>query len=260
MNPLTHKLFPGLLLMAVLSSAKAVDLSTRLDTVEYRSTKNENRIIALESNLDLLRNASASKAANLESSLTTLKAQVAQIPPPVKIPRHDIGELYQGGLVFQVDEGGQHGLVVALKDASEDGLAWRNGASGNKTTNARADGIYAGEANTRLIVAAQTMDNQKGSFAALAAMQFRVAGDGLSPCEGEAADCYGNWYLPSGFELKRMHRALIETGILSVKGAHYWSSTESSVTGAYSLDVATGQLMAIPKSNTDGLVRPISRF
>lgn len=246
----------GLLLMAVFGSAKAIDLSARMEFVEIRSTQNANKIIALESNLDILRNTSASKLTALEGSLAALKAQVAKIPPPVK---HQIGELYQGGVVFQVDEAGQHGLVVALKDASEEGLAWRNGASGNKTTNARADGLYAGDTNTRLIVAAQTPDQQKGQFAALAALTFQVAGDGLSPCSEQSPACYGNWYLPSAYELTLLYQSLVATGLIVLPADSYWSSTELSVGTARLFAISEGGLKPASKVTT-AHIRPISRF
>lgn len=259
MEFLNHTFKLGLLLMAAFSSAKAMDMSTRMEVVEIRSTQNANKIIALESNLDILRNANAAKVGSLESSLATLKAQVAQIPPPVKFPRHEIGELYQGGLIFQVDETGQHGLVVALKDAAEEGLAWRNGASGNKTTNARAEGLYAGEANTRLIVAAQTPDQQKGQFAALAALTYQVAGDGISPCAEQSHACYGNWYLPSAYELTLLYKNLVVTGLIVLPNEAYWSSTELSVGSARLLATGEGELKPGPKVTT-AHVRAISRF
>ncbi|WP_182352934.1 hypothetical protein [Legionella sp. PC1000] len=62
-------------------------------------------------------------------------------------------------------------------------MQWRNGPSGNKVTNARADGIGAGETNTRVIIAEQTIDNQKGTFAALKAVSFQVLSDGITPCQ-----------------------------------------------------------------------------
>lgn len=249
----------GLLLMAVLGSAKAIDLSTRMEFVEIRSTQNANKIIALESNLDTLRNASASKFSTLEGSLAALKTQVANIPTPKDFPRHKIGELYQGGLVFQVDEAGQHGLLVALKDATDEGLAWRNGASGNKTTNARADGLYAGDTNTRLIVAAQTPDQQKGQFAALAALTYQVAGDGLSPCNEQSPACYGNWYLPSAYELTLLYQTLVATGLIVLPADSYWSSTELSVGTARLFAVSEGGLKPASKVTT-AHIRPISRF
>ncbi|MCK1850931.1 hypothetical protein MXD98_16390, partial [Legionella pneumophila] len=62
---------------------------------------------------------------------------------------------------------------------------------------------YAGESNTKLIIAQQTIDNQSGSFAALLAANYRVLGDGITPCpipSSESITCYGGWYLPSAFE------------------------------------------------------------
>lgn len=66
---------------------------------------------------------------------------------------HHIGEEHNGGIIFWVDETGQHGLIASKTDLNNNqGIQWRNGESGNKVTNARADGIYAGESNTKLII------------------------------------------------------------------------------------------------------------
>lgn len=255
---LTRLISALLLLNSTVALANDSEIYMHLNTLFTRMSSSENKITALE------------------SSLAALKAQVSNIPAPVKLeagegirlegnriavrfPRHRPGELYQGGLVFQVDESGQHGLIAALKDATDDGLAWRNGASGNKTTNARADGIYAGDANTRLIVAAQTMDNQKGQFAALAAMTFQVAEDGLSPCTENAA-CYGSWYLPSAYELTLLYKNLVVTGLLALPNEAYWSSTEQSVSSALLFSTSEAAAKSAPKAATTAHVRPISRF
>ncbi|QLZ70851.1 hypothetical protein FOLKNPGA_03670 (plasmid) [Legionella sp. PC1000] len=51
-------------------------------------------------------------------------------------------------------------------------MSWQNGESGDKTTNALGNGVYAGLSNTHLIVSQQTIDDQDGRFAALIAQSF----------------------------------------------------------------------------------------
>lgn len=176
---------------------------------------------------------------------------------------HQIGEEYLGGLVFYVDDTGQHGLIASKMDINSQGIQWRNGASGNKVTNARADGIVAGETNTRLIIAQQTVDNQKGLFAALVATQFQVLADGVTPCKTPIAQdnlCYGGWYLPSAFELQLMYRNLHETNLSSFAPEYYWSSTEANAANAWLINFSTGELIVSNKSNTLGRVRAITHF
>jgi hypothetical protein len=176
---------------------------------------------------------------------------------------HHIGEMYRGGIVFYVDETGHHGLIASKIDVNGQGVQWRNGAAGNKITNARGDGIGSGETNTRLIIAQQTIDNQNGLFAALLAANFQVLEDGVTPCQTPIAPeslCYGGWYLPSAFELQLLHNTLHQANLSSFAPEYYWSSTEASVTNAWLQNFATGEITASSKSNTIGRVRAISHF
>lgn len=178
-------------------------------------------------------------------------------------PTHQLGEEYRGGLVFYVDDTGQHGLIASKMDINEQGVQWRNGAAGNKVTNARGDGIGAGETNTRLIIAQQTIDNQNGVFAAILAANFQVLDDGVTPCKTPIAAvhvCYGGWYLPSAFELQLLHKNLHQNGLSSFAPEFYWSSTEAGVSNAWLINFSTGEITASSKSNTIGRVRAISHF
>lgn len=176
---------------------------------------------------------------------------------------HQIGEEYRGGLVFYVDESGLHGLIASKIDVDEVGVQWRNGASGNKVTNARGDGIGSGETNTRLIISQQTIDDQKGKFAALLADNFQIMEDGLTPCKTPVVVghlCYGGWYLPSAFELQLLHKNLHQNNLSSFAPEFYWSSTEASVSTAWLINFSTGEITASSKSNTVGRVRAITHF
>ncbi|MBA2710175.1 MAG: DUF1566 domain-containing protein [Tatlockia sp.] len=178
--------------------------------------------------------------------------------------QHHVGELYQGGIVFFVDETGQHGLVASKRDVHQgEGISWRNGESGNRVTNARSDGIGAGENNTRLIIAQQTLDANKGKFAALLASNYHVLSDGETPCPtvfNSSLVCYGNWYLPSAFELQLLFNNLRQANLAAFDPEFYWSSTEVNVTNAWLINFGTGELIASNKSNTVGRVRAISHF
>lgn len=177
---------------------------------------------------------------------------------------HNLGEPYQGGIVFFVDETGQHGLVASKRDVNQgEGIAWRNGESGNRVTNARSDGVGAGETNTRLIIAQQTIDAHKGQFAALLAANYRILADGETPCPSvftQGSVCYGNWYLPSAFELQLLYNNLRQANLATFAPEFYWSSTEVNASNALLQNFATGELLPSNKANTVGQVRAISRF
>lgn len=220
----------------------------------------------------------------LEYKLAALRAEMLQLPKPIYYTAgpgieingnviqakataathtHTIGELYHGGIIFYLDESGQHGLIASQKDTGP-GIQWRNGVSGNKVTNAKGNALGAGEMNTRLIIAAQTVDDQKGQFAALMASLYQIEEDGLTSCDmmtsPEENVCYGGWYLPSAYELKLLYAALHETGLASFSPAFYWSSTEANVSEAWLINFANGERLVSSKSNTIGQVRPINRF
>ena len=193
----------------------------------------------------------------IKNELSTLVTQVNN----QRIAMHRIGELYQGGVIFYVDESQIHGLIAAKVDAvNGEGLQWQNGISGEKMVNARANGIHAGEHNTRLIISQQTVDDQNGVFAALAASNYSVLEDGVTLCKAvvnPSHRCYGGWYLPSIYELDLMRRNL--SSPYSLAAAPYWSSTESSVTESWAEEVA-GSPMLLDKSWSNARVRAIRTF
>jgi hypothetical protein len=203
-----------------------------------------------------------SKTDNLQGKTDNLQNQINNMIRSAR-PLHKIGEEYHGGLIFYVDETGQHGLIASKIDVNGEGVQWRNGSSGNKITNARGDGIGAGETNTRLIIAQQTIDNQNGVFAASEAAQFQVMADGVTPCKTpipEGSICYGGWYLPSAHELQLMHANLHQKNLSAFAPEYYWSSTEANVSTAWLQNFSSGEITVSSKSNTLGRVRAITRF
>ncbi|MBK6834642.1 MAG: DUF1566 domain-containing protein [Bacteroidetes bacterium] len=123
-----------------------------------------------------------------------------------------IGDSYQGGIIFWLDATGQHGLIAATADQNT-GIQWYNGT--NRYTGTAGDGLYAGAMNTAMIVATQMADNQSGSFAAKVCADYSVTVGGVT---------YGDWYLPSKYELNLLYLQKIAVG--GFASAYYWSSTE----------------------------------
>jgi hypothetical protein len=200
----------------------------------------------------------------VDSVLVQLAQQTQKIESKINVipimTLHQIGEMYQGGIIFWVDDTRQHGLIVAKIDAYQgQGIQWQNGESGEKTTNARSDGLYAGVSNTHLIVSQQTIDDQEGNFAALSARNFAVLSDGISPCTLDAS-CYGNWYLPSLHELQLIRANLYTKGIGDFSEGLYWTSTEVTVNQAFTVNWITGESTRTDKASTEPNVRPIHSF
>src|SRR3990167_9045505 len=104
----------------------------------------------------------------------------------VSASAHYIGEYYQGGIIFWIDEADEHGLIVADEDQSTN-AQWLNGSY--LLTNTIRDGIFAGKYNTSRIIEAQGAANLE--YAAVAAKTYSGGG-------------YNDWYLPSRYELNLM--------------------------------------------------------
>lgn len=136
--------------------------------------------------------------------------------------KYSIGDFAQGGIVFWLDESGQHGLVCAKTDQSS-GVRWYAGTNGN--TQAKGDGPFAGELNTAIIIAAQVAIGDDGdTYAARICNELRITENGKT---------YGDWYLPSKAELNLMflNKAIIDAtatgnGGDSFARDFYWSSSE----------------------------------
>jgi hypothetical protein len=147
---------------------------------------------------------------------------------------HTIGESYGGGIVFFVSDGGQHGLIAATADQST-GMRWYGGS--NTPTCARGDGMGAGLKNTAIIISNQgPVDG--GTFAARICNEYTVTVGGVN---------YGDWYLPSKFELNLLY--LQKTVVGGFASNLYWSSTEASSDNAWAQSFVDGFKYSYDKGN-----------
>ena len=126
-----------------------------------------------------------------------------------------IGDSYQGGIIFWLDDTGQHGLIAATTDQSIAAL-WLD--TSYVRTNGVRDGIGAGMYNTERIIAKQGIN----PYAAQLCAKYQGGG-------------YGDWYLPSKYELNLLSLQYTKVGGFSY--ARYWSSTEYDSTLAWSNNI-----------------------
>jgi hypothetical protein len=124
---------------------------------------------------------------------------------------HFIGEHYCGGIVFYVDSSGQHGLIASTTDQSY-GMRWYAGAVTSPM--ALADGFGAGKANTIIIIANQGIGD-RDTYAARVCNEYSLTDGGTT---------YGDWYLPSKYELNLLYFQRGVVGGFTLNS--YWSSTE----------------------------------
>ncbi len=135
-------------------------------------------------------------------------------------PVHTIGESYGGGIVFYVYDNGQHGLIAATADQTPAiGIRWDNGTT--VAINVVRDGIHAGQYNTERIIAFQGA----GNYAAQLCANYTGGG-------------YGDWYLPSKFELNLLYQQKNVVG--GFVDNDYWSSTEYNSVNAYYQYITNG--------------------
>ncbi|MCF8366551.1 MAG: DUF1566 domain-containing protein [Bacteroidales bacterium] len=158
---------------------------------------------------------------------------------------YQVGDFAQGGVVFWVDVTGQHGLVAATNDQYS-GIQWYNGT--NRYTGTTGDGLYAGEMNTAMIISTQIADNQVNNFAAKVCANYSVTVLGVT---------YGDWYLPSKYELNLLYTQ--KTLVSGLTNSTYWSSTEDSSTDAWGQDFSTGNQSTGSKNQTH-YVRAVRAF
>ena len=138
-----------------------------------------------------------------------------------------VGDFYQGGVVFHLFVPGEtgyvsgetHGLIAAVADQSS-GIQWYNGSY--VTTGATATAIGTGSANTDAIISVQ--GDTQSDYAAGLARAYTGGG-------------YTDWFLPSKDELNQMYinKSTLEdvSGFNAFIITYYWSSTENDSDDAW---------------------------
>jgi hypothetical protein len=171
------------------------------------------------------------------------------------IKNYKIGDFTHGGVVFWVDKSGQHGLVCAKNNQST-AIEWFAGTFGN--TQAKGNGLYAGKSNSSIIISSHVfIGDNNSSYAARLCNELTVVEDTV---------LYGDWYLPSIFELKLMslNLPLINSTAIANGGENfinnfYWSSTEESSDKAWIVNLNNAQESVVLKSSQNP-VRAIRSF
>jgi len=164
---------------------------------------------------------------------------------------HSIGESFGGGIVFYVWDYGRHGLISATSNLSfggTTGFTW--GPTANYVMAIR-NGINAGMSNTERIIIKQGAGI--GNYAAMVAAHYQFNGNGWGD--------YGDWYLPSIYELQLLFKQKNVVGGFT-NTTYVWSSTEADDKTAYTLNFfsSTGTVQAEAKNLNPRSVRAIRSF
>ncbi|MEE4178620.1 MAG: hypothetical protein V2I46_14035, partial [Bacteroides sp.] len=122
-----------------------------------------------------------------------------------------IGQNYAGGIIFYLDETGEHGLVCAPSDQGS--FVW--GCAGTNIPGT-STAFGTGAANTAAIVVNCSQDN----------IAARV-------CDNLSLNGYSDWYLPSYEELNLIFLNLYSNGLGGDFNSYYWSSSQFDSSNAY---------------------------
>ena len=164
-------------------------------------------------------------------------------------PNIQIGDYHEGGIVFYLDESGQHGLVASVSNIGSfywEPTSWGTTSWNNFTNIIGTTTLFGfGESNTNSIIS-QLPSSYVQQSAAAKANQHQFNG-------------FNDWYLPSKEELELMYYHLNDENTFS--NGEYWTSSQ------YDINFAWSYLVSL--SNTGGnyiskgesaIVRPIRSF
>jgi hypothetical protein len=153
----------------------------------------------------------------------------------------NIGQIYDGGIIFYIDGTGQHGLIAATSDQST-GIKW--GIDNMDIVHGTLETIGSGKANTLIIVKAYDSLHWVIESAAYLCNDLTLNG-------------YDDWFLPSKEELNLMYQRREIIGGFTEN--LYWSSTQGDVSTAWHQYFGSGNGKNWTKSYKDR-VRAIRAF
>ena len=161
------------------------------------------------------------------------------------ITEYVIGMEAEGGIVFYIDETGEHGLVAAMEDI-EGTYEW--GCSQEEVVGADGITIGAGHQNTLDIVNYGCVTVNGNSTAAQASLDYET-------------ESYNDWYLPSKEELIEIGNTIGNSvNIGGLTNDVYWSSTELYTNTSWIYAFYGGGLVDYSNKNTAWLIRVIRAF
>ena len=130
--------------------------------------------------------------------------QIVQVQPS----NIEIGDNLYGGIVFWLDERGEHGLVVRDEDLN---ATYEWGTENCCYFDADGGGVYGGKRNSYLII-----QGTPGSSITCAA----------KACQDLTTQGYGDWYLPNRSEFSILRVAATNNPNITLTSDFYWTSEE----------------------------------
>ena len=166
---------------------------------------------------------------------------------------HNIGELFGGGIVFWIDNTGQHGLIISLFNTSQSST-WSY--IYNLLIGQTAQSTWDGQANSDAIM------SQPGAAFGNSA---KLCANYSNPNHGTGI--YDDWYLPAVDQLSLAYHARYllnktiagESGVPFLSDTYYWSSTEFNAEKAKNYYFGNGEPGEYNKNSTN-VVRCVRDF
>ncbi|MDR0710858.1 MAG: DUF1566 domain-containing protein [Prevotellaceae bacterium] len=188
----------------------------------------------------------------------------------LKLFTQQVGDIYEGGVVFYVNPEDRRGLVASLTEAP-DSLKYKTwGENGQEVDG--ASNTEDGKENTAKIIAMQTITPAIDAKAnnTMAQIDFTLPPDTIRRaahwCAEASNKSVSGWFLPSREQLKQLYVAKDAINpVLSAKGAtvlgngYYWSSTQANAHEAWYVFFDNGETNTSLKSNVAN-VRAIREF
>ena len=168
------------------------------------------------------------------------------------LPKIEIGSYHAGGIVFYIDETGEHGLVMAPIEGFEsltdeydyivaEPTQW--GPMGLDVPGT-SKGLGSGRSNTDLILAATPGIETAASV-----------------CRDLNLNGYNDWYLPSRDDLSLMYQNVHTQNLGNFSYQFYWSSSQSYTGSAWALHFGTGNFyQSSSKTSVNVQVRAVRAF
>jgi hypothetical protein len=122
-----------------------------------------------------------------------------------------IGNQFGGGIIFYIDNSGEHGLVAAESNQSN-AIRWSNGT--NVLIDSTGNAVGEGQKNTSRI----TTIHGAGDYAA-------------KLCDELTLNGYSDWFLPSKNELNLLF--IKKSHFSGLVDGYYWTSTEYNAENAW---------------------------
>lgn len=193
-------------IIATVDARAQVGIGTTTPDASAELDVNSNTKGFLPPRMDLThRNAISSPAAGLIVYNTTTNAVEVYNGIQWSSTAHYIGEATGGGIVFFVYDNGEHGLIAATINQSNVGV-W---GIDNSIVFPTSDGIGAGIKNTAQIANYKPSNQLAGHIC----YKYSVTVAGIT---------YGDWYLPSKYELNLLY--LQQAIVGNFNSGTYWSS------------------------------------